>query len=207
MTEDEARDWVEQQFGGDAVARLAAYGAILVAENDRQNLISPMTVPTLWPRHIVDSAQLLQLAPADWQHWADIGAGAGLPGLVVAILEPQRQVTLIEPRRLRVEFLKRCADEFALANVVVVQAKAERVRISHADVVSARAVAPLDVLLSASTAAGFGDVSTTYLFPKGASANSEVDVASVAWQGAFHVEQSIVDPESGIVVAKGVARR
>ncbi len=206
MTEDEAQQWIGERFGTGTLERLTAYAELLTAENDRQNLVSPTTIPTLWARHIVDCAQLLDHAPDGWRHWVDIGAGAGLPGLVVAIIAPDRQVTLIEPRRLRADFLAACTDRLQLPNASAVQAKAERAStVAKADVISARAVAGLDMLLAAS--AGFADRSTTYIFPKGESAKSEVAVASVAWQGVFHVEQSIVDPKSGIVVASGIARR
>lgn len=205
MTEDDAKDWLATHFEAGAVDRVGQYVTLLLAEAERQNLISAATVPTVWTRHIVDSAQLLLHAPDDWQHWIDIGAGAGLPGIVVAALSG-RQVTLIEPRKLRVEFLERCADQLDLSGVQVIHAKAERVSdIGVADVVSARAVAKLESLLAAS--AGFAAKRTTFILPKGGSAQSEVASARRKWHGQFHVKHSIVDPTSGIVVASGVAAR
>ncbi|HET9512049.1 MAG TPA: 16S rRNA (guanine(527)-N(7))-methyltransferase RsmG [Sphingomonas sp.] len=205
MTENDAKTWLAARFDTCAVDRLARFVTLLLDEAGRQNLISAATVPTVWTRHIVDSAQLLLHAPSGWQHWVDIGAGAGLPGLVVAAL-CDRQVTLIEPRKLRVEFLQQCAETLDLTGVHVIHAKAERVAdIVPADVISARAVAKLEALLVAS--AGFAGKHTTYILPKGESAQSEVASAKRTWHGQFHVKHSIVDPTSGIVVASGVAAR
>jgi len=205
VTEDDAKAWIAAKSGADGLSRVADYVDLLIDEAGRQNLISAATVGTVWTRHIVDSAQLLDHAPRDWRHWVDIGAGAGLPGLVVAALV-SRPVTLIEPRKLRVAFLENCASTLGLEHVRVVHAKAERVAdIGVADIVSARAVAKIDVLLLA--ARGFTARSTTFILPKGESAQSEVASAQRTWQGSFHVKHSIVDPTSGIVVASGVAAR
>ncbi|WP_294300224.1 16S rRNA (guanine(527)-N(7))-methyltransferase RsmG [uncultured Sphingomonas sp.] len=205
MTKDDAKRWLAERYDAAALDRLADYVDLLLAEADRQNLISAATVPSVWTRHIVDSAQLLDHAPSDWKHWVDIGAGAGLPGLVVAALS-KRAVTLIEPRKLRVEFLQRSADTLGLSKVQVIHAKAERVfDIAMADVISARAVAKLEALLAASR--GFVSKRSVFILPKGESAQSEVASASRTWHGTFHVKHSIVDPNSGIVVASGVAAR
>ncbi|MFD1787398.1 16S rRNA (guanine(527)-N(7))-methyltransferase RsmG [Sphingomonas floccifaciens] len=205
MTEDEAKAWLASRFGDAQVANLHCYVEMLLAESERQNLISKATIPVLWARHIVDSAQLLLHAGRHWSHWVDIGSGAGLPGIVIACLSDLR-VTLIEPRKLRSAFLTTCAKDLKL-RVDVIQAKAEQVTKLDdvADVVSARAVANLSALLTA--AKGFSDRKTVFVLPKGEAAQSEVAMARKSWQGQFHVEQSIVDPASGIVIATQVAPR
>ena len=205
MTEEGARNHIAERFDASKLVMLDRYREILIAANDGQNLIAPSTVPTIWSRHLLDSAQLLDHAPSDWDHWIDIGSGAGLPGIVVAILSA-RHMTLIEPRRLRAEFLARCCDALGLARVRILQTRAETADAAHpADVVSARAVAKLGALFSASRR--FSDRSTIFILPKGESAKSEVAEAQRSWQGEFHVEHSIVDPKSGIVVATGIAPR
>ena len=103
------------------MSRLAAYVDLLKDAAAQQNLISPSTLETVWERHILDSAQLLRLAAAD-RTWADIGSGAGLPGMVLAILS-STPITLIEPRRLRADFLVQTAETLRLANVSVACAK------------------------------------------------------------------------------------
>lgn len=187
------------------LGRFEAFAALLIAGNADQNLIAPSTISQLWARHLLDSAQLIGFARRDPRTWVDVGSGAGLPGIVVAMLT-DAAVTLIEPRRLRIVFLERCIETLSLRNVSLIQAKAEKVCLpAPATVVSARAVAGIDVILSAS--AGFADRATVFVLPKGRSAQSEVATARRSWQGMFHVEQSIVDPDSGIVVATGVSRR
>ena len=205
MTPNDARDWLATRFGDRAIDRLGVYVALLIAGTERQNLIAPSTVPDVWSRHIADSAQLLDLAPDAWTSWIDIGSGAGLPGLVVAILD-ERPVTLVEPRKLRVEFLRACADAMNLENVEIRQTKIERVALTQpAPVMSARAVAALPALFSATR--HISDERTVFLLPKGASAQSEVADVRRSWHGMFHVKRSVIDSTSGIVVATGVLPR
>lgn len=205
MTEEEARAWIARRYGESAEERLDHFRTILVSESAAQNLIAPSTFATIWSRHLLDSVQLLDHAPRKWRHWVDIGSGAGLPGIVIATLCDQH-VTLIEPRRLRVDFLNLCRERMGLTNVSIIRAKAETADVpDQIDVVSARAVAKLDTIFAVS--AKFSTTATVFILPKGTSAKSEVAAAKRSWQGMFHVEQSIVDPDSGIVVATQVARR
>ncbi|MEI9927634.1 MAG: 16S rRNA (guanine(527)-N(7))-methyltransferase RsmG [Sphingomonas sp.] len=205
MTEDEARAWVRERFGVPRETSLARFADLLRGESTRQNLVAASTLDRIWARHLVDSAQLVALAAgaADGA-WLDIGSGAGLPGLVVAALV-DRPVILVEPRAKRVEFLRAAAAELGLA-VTVVASRIETFRPDrHAAIVSARAVAELSRLLGA--ACHCTDSSTIWLLPKGRTAQSEVAAARRAWQGSFHVEHSITQPESGIVIARGVGPR
>jgi len=182
--------------------RLEAYAAMLREESGRQNLVSASTLDQLWDRHILDSAQLVRFEPHRGASWADIGSGAGLPGIVIACLV-EGPVTLIEPRRLRAEFLHKVAESLTL-DAWIVSSKAERVEGPY-DVITARAVASLGALLRISQHLSTGK--TVWALPKGRSAQSELVEAQRAWQGAFHVEQSVTDPESSIVVATGVRAR
>ena len=84
--------------------RIAAYVALLREGAAQQNLIAPSTLETIWERHVLDSAQLVRFEPHPGASWADIGSGAGLPGVIIALLT-EGPITLIEPRRLRAEFL------------------------------------------------------------------------------------------------------
>lgn len=185
-------------------AKLDAYVRMLLAENERQNLVSRGTVDDVWKRHIVDSAQLAALIPdAEAQHWADLGSGAGLPGVVLAILT-NAPTTLIEPRRLRAEFLERVAAELPLPAVSVVQAKAQSAS-GQFDVITARAVAKAGEILGISR--HLAHKGTTYLLMKGRTAQSELDALRHAWHGKFVLVPSITDPEAGIIVASNVSPR
>ena len=132
----------------------------------------------------------------------DIGSGAGLPGIVVACLVGG-PVTLVEPRRLRAEFLHKAAESLRL-NVTIVCAKVQHAQGKY-DVITARAVAALPQLLEIS--AHLSTRKTLWLLPKGRSAERELAEAQQAWQGAFHVERSVTDAESLIVVGTGMRTR
>ncbi|CAN5470444.1 16S rRNA (guanine(527)-N(7))-methyltransferase RsmG [soil metagenome] len=169
-----------------------------------QNLISPLSLDTIWQRHVVDSAQLLPLGDEAPGMWIDVGSGAGFPGMVVAIMS-DRQVTLIEPRKRRAEFLRQTADALGLTGQVSVIARTAQATEIAGSVISARAVSPLTRLFD--DCLHLARRSTIWVLPKGRHAREEVAEAEKAWQGVFHVEPSITDPESMIVVARNVRRR
>lgn len=179
--------------------KLERYVALLREENVRQNLVSAATLDQAWDRHIIDSAQLVRLAPPSAGSWVDLGSGAGLPGIVVACLVDV-PVTLVEPRRLRAEFLHKVCESLDLSATVIC-AKAERVEGSF-DVITARAVASLTRTLKISSHLSTGK--TTWALPKGRSAPAELAEARQSWQGDFQLEPSVTDAESFIVVATGV---
>jgi len=202
MTEDEAQGWIRERYGVSRETRLAAFVELLRDEAAKQNLVAPSTLEQIWSRHIVDSAQLLAHAPDDGV-WLDIGSGAGLPGIVVALLR-DAPVELVEPRKLRTDFLARAAAELGLADAAVHTAKIERTS-GPAAVISARAVAQLGDLFR--IAAHRSTSSTVWVLPKGRNAQSEVAEARRKWHGSFHMEPSITAPDSLIVVAKGIRPR
>jgi 16S rRNA (guanine527-N7)-methyltransferase len=204
MTEDEARQWILDRFGEAGEARLAHLAELVRAEAANQNLISASTLDSLWVRHIVDSAQLIQFADDIDGIWLDIGTGAGFPGLVVALLR-DRPTILVEPRRRRADFLTVAAGALGISNNVTVMAsKVEAVKLS-ASIISARAVAPVGALLA--SAAHVSKAETRWLLPKGLRAREEVAQARQTWHGMFHVEHSVTDPNSLIVIASKVSRR
>lgn len=179
--------------------KLEAYVSLLKEENRRQNLVSAATLDAVWDRHILDSAQLVRFEPHAGASWIDIGSGAGLPGIVIACLV-DGPVTMVEPRRLRADFLHKAAESLQLgANVLCAQA--ERVE-GRFDVITARAVANLGDLLKLS--AHLSTRNTVWALPKGRNGPAELAEARHAWQGGFHVERSVTDGDSWIVVGTGV---
>jgi 16S rRNA (guanine527-N7)-methyltransferase len=204
MDESAARAWVAREFDvpRETMAKLDGFAALLRAENERQNLVSRASLDQLWLRHIADSAQLLRLAPTPTARWADLGTGAGFPGLVVAMLH-EGPVTLVEERRLRAEFLVRVAESLGL-DVEILAHKVERVSPRPFDVISARAFAPLARLLDLGTA--LSTTKTIWLLPKGRNAQSELDALDASWQGDFRLEPSVTDADARIIVATGVRR-
>lgn len=185
----------------ETYGKVERYVALLLDEADRQNLISPTTREDVWERHIVDGAQLVSLAGEG--SWCDVGSGAGLPGLVIAMLI-ESPITLIEPRRLRAEFLRRSADDLELANVTVVCGKAERVS-GQFDYITARAVASLDKLLGITRHLAHNE--TKWLLPKGQKAQSELEEARRNWQGRFSLVESATNPDASIIVVSELRPR
>lgn len=188
----------------ETIARIEQFAALLIEENERQNLVAKSTLPDLWQRHIADAAQLLAFAPTSGS-WLDIGSGAGLPGVVIALLTGAPML-LVEPRRLRADFLRRTIDALDLGpNVSVIQSKVESVRHPPIDIITARAVASIDRLFA--IADHLSHDGTIWVLPKGRSAKSELDEALRTWQGDFRLEPSRTDPDAQILVASRVRRR
>jgi 16S rRNA (guanine527-N7)-methyltransferase len=205
MDEYKVRQLLTDQLGVSrgTLDRLSVFVELLNAENERHNLVSRASLDDVWSRHILDSAQLAPLAPSA-KTWLDLGTGAGFPGLVVAAIHTA-EVTMVESRPLRVEFLTRAAELLRLpASTRILSSKVERLPDAVYDVISARAFAPLDRLLA--LAERFAAPETRWVLPKGRNAQAELDAIRASWQGMFHVEQSLTDAEAGIIVARDVRR-
>jgi 16S rRNA (guanine527-N7)-methyltransferase len=134
---------------GPAVDAAVEYARLLATEGTVRGLIGPRELPRLWERHLLNSAAIASLVPAG-ARVVDVGSGAGLPGIPLALARPDLTVTLLEPLARRVAFLTECVDRLGLERVTVVRGRAEegpvRRELGGADVVTARAVAPLDRL-------------------------------------------------------------
>jgi 16S rRNA (guanine527-N7)-methyltransferase len=180
------------------------YEQLLRAEAKRQNLVSASTLDSLWARHILDSAQLVRFEPFGGASWVDVGSGAGLPGIVIALLV-SGPVLLVEPRRLRAQFLESVIHELQLSQRVSVAAtKAEKVD-GRFDVITARAVASVDRLLKIST--HLSTRNTVWALPKGRSAQSELAEARRNWHCNAESVPSCTDPGSEILVLRNVKAR
>lgn len=216
MTEDEARDWLRAKFdvSRETWARLEDFVDLLREEMQRQNLISESTREHIWARHIVDSAQLITLAPPPpagaHAHWVDLGSGAGLPGIIVAILSDY-QVTMIEMRTKRIAFLNDAIDRLGLVNARVFGGKVERAALPTGDrahvasVISARAYAPMEKLIP--SALHLADFSTIWLLPKGQNYKNELAIAETLWHSEVKVERSVTAPDSAILILRQVRGR
>ncbi|MEM9309890.1 MAG: 16S rRNA (guanine(527)-N(7))-methyltransferase RsmG [Pseudomonadota bacterium] len=204
--EEMARAYVARWADGAAMERLEVFAALLLEENQRQNLISKPSERQLWSRHFADSAQLLEHVPRETltkpveEPWLDLGTGAGFPGLVIAALCPNLPVVLVESRARRFEFLQNCAQAMGLTKCRVLGERLEVIKPFPARVISARAFAPLDKLLSLS--APFSTKATRYVLPKGRSAAHELTQQKPSIRKMFHVEHSLTDRDAGIIVSQ-----
>jgi 16S rRNA (guanine527-N7)-methyltransferase len=192
-----------------APARLPAlqrYAELLASEGVLRGLIGPREVPRLWDRHLVNCGLLAPLVPAD-ARVADLGSGAGLPGLVLALARPDLAVTLVEPMARRVEFLTEACESLGAQNATVVRARAEELGGRRDfDVVTSRALAPLTRLLAWSLplVAPGGAV----LAMKGSSAAAEIEAAAPdlrRWRAAADVVVCEVPGASATTVVRVVA--
>ena len=206
MTEDDARAWMSANVPRETLARLEQLAGLILEEMPHQNLIAASTADHIWARHIVDSAQLVPLAPAGAKRWIDLGSGAGFPGIVAALMLPALHMTLVESRRKRIDFLQHLADALGISDrVTVAGQRLEMLEATSQDVISARAFAPLDRLLP--LAHRFSHPETMWLLPKGRSAASELEAASGSWQGEFRIVPSLTDPEAAIIAGSQVQPR
>lgn len=169
---------VAREVFGDAAATAERYAELLAGVGVDRGVIGPNEVPRIWERHLLNSAVVAELVPRGCS-LVDLGSGAGLPGMVLAMLLPDSEVVLLEPMLRRATFLEECVADLALGNARVVRARAEQMAGELAvDVVTARAVAPLDRL--AALAAGLLKPGGIVLAVKGAKASAEVRDAKAA---------------------------
>jgi 16S rRNA (guanine527-N7)-methyltransferase len=167
-----------QAVFGDAAPAAERYAALLAGMGVDWGVIGPNEVPRIWDRHLLNSAVVAELVPHGCS-LVDLGSGAGLPGIVLAMLLPDSEVVLLEPMLRRANFLEECVAQLGLGNASVVRARAEQMVGKLAvDVVTARAVAPLDRL--AAMAAGLLKPGGIVLAVKGAKASAEVRDAKAA---------------------------
>lgn len=189
--------------------RLDRFVEMLARRQTALNLIAVSTLPNISTRHVADSLQLLPLAP-DARRWIDLGAGAGFPGLVMACAlaeTPGAQVHLIESRQKKAAFLRDVATSLVLPAIVhamriedVVVANRERF-----DVVTARALAPLDKLLT--YANPLLKTGALGLFPKGQDVGAELTQASKSWKLDYELIPSKTDPRGRIVLVRTATKR
>lgn len=187
----------------ETLARLEAYVGLLAAWNRRINLVGRTTMGDPWRRHILDSAQLLPFMPRGARSLVDLGSGAGLPGLVLAILGVP-EVHLVESDQRKAAFLREAA-RVSGTPVTIHAERAERLGGLAADVVTARALAPLSDLLD--IAERFLSNHSICLFLKGKGAGDEVAEAARSWHFTARIEPSRSDPAGSIVRLEQVSRR
>ncbi|SMX41214.1 16S rRNA (guanine(527)-N(7))-methyltransferase RsmG [Octadecabacter ascidiaceicola] len=204
MTEEELL------VGGTSVSRetfqkLEQLSALIIKWTKSINLISPNSIAEIWDRHIVDSAQIYELAPSNWVNWVDLGSGGGLPALVIALLDQERrQITLVESDQRKSLFLNTAKRELDL-NLKVVNKRIESTDLKNFDVMSARALAPLPDLLT--FAVQYLTPDGTAILPKGARFNEELDQAREDWHFDVTPHPSQTNTDSRILEISRIRRR
>lgn len=206
MIEAKSRDNFAREFSvsRETMDKLDEYASLIETTSASQNLIAQSTIPHFWDRHMFDSAQLLRLIERPDGTWLDVGSGAGFPGIVIALMTKLRYV-LVEPRRLRAEFLNFAVHRLGLADRVdVVQKRVETVKELTVNVITARAFASLTETLKATR--HLGNERTTWLLHKGRNAKSEVAEAQQAFAAEFDLFPSLTAPDAALVRVRQLPR-
>lgn len=207
MSDDAQRFAATFDVSRETLDRLTLYADLLKKWNPAINLVSKSTLPNLWSRHFTDSAQLLELAEANSGLWADLGSGGGFPGMIVAILASEKapglKVACVESDQRKATFLRTVARETGV-EAEVISERIETLAPLGADVVSARALAPLTDLV------GYTERHLApegiALFLKGTGQAKEIDQALASWAFRIDTIPSRTDRGAAILKLRSIRR-
>lgn len=204
MSEAEKAFASQLKVSRETIDRLKALVALLTKWNAAVNLVSKDSISQVWSRHIADSAQIFNFASGA-KLWADLGSGGGFPGVVVAILAaekaPDMKVILVESDQRKAVFLRQACDSLGLSTQIISE-RIEKIDSLNADVLSARALAPLPQLCEFSRRHLAPDGRAIFL--KGRSYLAEIAAARASWNFSLETHASITDPASIILVLRGI---
>lgn len=186
----------------ETFARLSRFVELIEKWSPTINLVSKSDILQIWQRHVEDSLALANFAPES-ASWCDIGSGGGFPGIVVAVVRQDLKMTLIEADKRKAAFLRNASKELELGLTVVAD-RIESAAPVGADVVSARALAPLDSLVG--LAERHGKPSTLYVFPKGNRHRNEIAAAQKVWSFDVDVSPSKIDKTGAVLAIRNITR-
>ena len=191
----------------ETLQRLEIYSDLLIRWNKRINLVAPQSIEQLWERHFLDSAQIFGMIPVNTRLCADFGSGGGFPGLVAAILgaelTPHTSFSMVEADQRKSVFLRTVVRETGI-KASVFAGRIEELPKLNADVITARALAPLSKLLA--YAEVHGQASTRCIFPKGERHRREIDEALENWSFDCKTYPSKTDADAVILVVGDIKR-
>ena len=188
--------------------KLKIYHDLLLQWQKKINLISPATIANAWDRHFVDSQQLSQYIPNHVQSICDIGSGAGFPGLILAIMNPEIHVTLIESDTRKCAFLRTVSRETKCNNVTILNGRIEEnICDIEADMVSARALASLRQLVIYTKPLWENNINFKILCPKGQNYRDEIDDACLKYDFDLSDYGSQTDPNARILIVGNILEK
>lgn len=189
----------------ETLGRLRQYQALLEKWQRAINLVGPATIPDAWTRHFIDSTQLLPLLPAGPATLYDLGCGAGFPGLVLAMVRPDVSVTLIESDQKKCAFLATVSHETKTeVKILTTRIEAAAETLPPPDIISARALAALPLLLTYIKPWAEANPNLICIFPKGAQAGSEIEAAQAIASFEVKKQASQTDSAAQILVLSGI---
>lgn len=200
---EDSPDWLN--VSRETLDDLHAFCRLVEKWNPAINLVSKAGLAGLWDRHVLDSAQIFRLAPPEAKLWCDLGSGGGFPGLVIAVMAkhelPNLQVVLVESDRRKAVFLSEVARLMKLP-VRVRTERIENLEPQNADILSARALAPLAALCCFASRHLKPD--GTAIFPKGANATEEIREAHQSWTFDLTRHTSRTEAGASVLLLKGI---
>ncbi len=186
-------------ISSDVFSKLEIYHALLLKWQKAINLVSPNSIPQAWHRHFIDSSQLVELIPETAKIYADLGCGAGFPGLVLAIMRPELEVHLVESDERKCQFMRTVARETG-ANVQIHTKRIENVSDDFCpDFVTARALSSLENLFEYCLPWAQKNKNLELCFLKGARAEEELEIAKKKYSFDYTSTQSITDSGAQIL--------
>ena len=195
-------------LSSETIERLKIYEASLRRWQNAVNLVAPKTIDDIWHRHFADSIQVARFVPPGARHLADLGSGAGFPGLVLAILQAEQggsAVTLVESDHRKCAFLRETARAMEIPVDILstrIESNASYEQLKSVDVVTARALAPLGRLLF--LVAPFLRRSATGVFLKGRDCDAEIEEARKAWRFEATLHPSVTSADASIVIVRNI---
>ena len=194
------KDDILKDVSRETLSLLERLSDLVKKWNKSINLISKSTVPNLWERHILDSAQIFYANHGNFKKWLDIGSGAGFPGLVLAILAKEEnidgEIVLVESDKRKCAFLYTVRRDLNL-NLSIINKRIEECDPQNADIISARALANLTKLFDLSF--NHKCENTTFIFPKGRSWQEELVAAEKTWNFSWEAVNSITDSQAVVL--------
>jgi 16S rRNA (guanine527-N7)-methyltransferase len=195
------------EFSQDVLGKLKIYQNLLIKWQEKINLVSPNTIENAWERHFLDSAQIEKLLPREAKTLFDLGCGAGFPGLVLAIMNPELDVYLIESDQKKCSFMK------AVSRETSIKVHIENTRIENFDtdivpgIITARALADLPKLFDYCERWIVLNPALTLIFPKGQAADHERNNLQNLWDFECEEAQSVTEPQAKILKFTNVKKR
>lgn len=209
MTSDDGQNTFQNTMNvsRETIERLKIYESLLLKWNPAINLVGQSTISQVWIRHFLDSAQLWNLRPKNTKTWLDLGSGGGFPGLIVAILaveyDPSLSVTLVESDARKASFLLKVSQETGITPKIAIE-RAEKLPPAAADVISARALAPVSKIFEYVTR--LSNDNTICLLSKGENHESELTAARKNWKFELQKIPSITDVNGVILKIERIVR-